>query len=102
MINYSIHLWMLFAGVGLGVFYYGGLWWTLKRLPAARLPALWTLTSFLVRTATVGFGFYVLMAGDGTRVLVALGGFLVSRTILVSWIGPVGRRRHLSGEGSAS
>ena len=45
--------WLLAAvgGALLGLFYYAGLWFTLRRLPEQAHPALWVFGSFIVRLA---------------------------------------------------
>lgn len=67
------------AGLGLGAFFYGGLWWTVQRLPAIRHPAVWMLSSFVLRTGVVMAGLYLLMAGDWRRLALAVGGMLLAR-----------------------
>jgi F1F0 ATPase subunit 2 len=71
------------TGAGIGVFYFGGLWWTVRRLPASRRPGLWTLGSFFVRTGFSLFGFYLVMGGHWERLLISLVGFVLMRGILV-------------------
>ena len=71
------------AGMGAGVFYSGGLWWTVRRLPTARQPALLTLGSFLVRTGLSLAVFYVVSGGHWERILASLLGFMIMRGFLV-------------------
>lgn len=71
------------AGLGLGVFFYGGLWWTVKRLPAAGHPVLLMLASFAVRTAVTVGVMAGLMAGDWRRLAAVLAGFVAMRFFLV-------------------
>ena len=78
----------LAAGMGLGIFYFGGLWLTVRRLPTARQPALLSLLSFFGRLGVVLFGFYLVMGGHWERLLVCLLGFLGARVILVRVWGP--------------
>lgn len=80
----------LAAGMGLGMFYFGGLWLTVRRLPTARWPAFLSLLSFFARLGVVLFGFYLVMGvgGHWERLLVCLFGFLVVRVILVRLWGP--------------
>lgn len=78
----------LAAGIGLGIFYFGGLWLTVRRLPTARWPAFLSLSSFFGRLSVVLFGFYLVMGGHWERLLVCLFGFLVVRVILVRLWGP--------------
>jgi len=73
-----------FAGGGIGVLYFMGLWLTVRRLEDASRPALLTLGSFLGRTAAAVFLFYLLVrGGHWERGLAALVGFIISRLILV-------------------
>lgn len=79
--------WVFAAGMGLGAFFYGGLWWTVKRLPAVRHPGAWMLGSFLLRAGVILVGLNFLMAGDLGRLALAVGGMLVARGLLVSSLG---------------
>ena len=78
----------LAAGIGLGLFYFGGLWLTVRQLPTARRPALLSLCSFFGRLGVVLFGFYLVMDSHWERLLVCLSGFLGIRIILVRLWGP--------------
>jgi len=49
--NFSVYsLLYLFIGLGLGLFYFGGLWLTIKNMNNARSPIVLTLGSFILRT----------------------------------------------------
>ena len=74
----------LVAGLGLGLFYFGGLWLTVRRLGRARSPTLLFAVSFAVRTALVVAGMYLVMGGSWQRVLACLAGFITVRQIMVS------------------
>ncbi len=77
----------LASGIALGVFYFGGLWLTLRRLPTSEHPALLTLGSLLGRSSACFFGFY-LMAGSGLEGLVlSLVGFVAVKVALVRKLG---------------
>ena len=78
----------LVAGLGIGIFYFGGLWLTVRQLTRTRRPAILTLGSFLVRSGVSLLGFYLVMGGRWERLLASLLGFLVARTILVRWWQP--------------
>lgn len=82
-----VWLWVFAAGLGLGAFFYGGLWWTVKRLPAVRHPAAWMLASFLLRAGVSLAGLYWLAAYDLRRLGLALGGWLLARVLLVKRLG---------------
>ncbi|MCF8053450.1 MAG: ATP synthase subunit I [Desulfobacterales bacterium] len=71
------------AGVLIGLFYFSGLWWTVKKLPFRKKPALWVFASLLVRLATALFGFYLAAGGDWMRFLACLTGFIAARMVLV-------------------
>jgi F1F0 ATPase subunit 2 len=72
------------AGAAIGVFYFMGLWFTLKRIKDAKNPGLFTLGSFMGRTAAAVFLFYLLVRGGYWESgLAALAGFIVSRIVLV-------------------
>jgi F1F0 ATPase subunit 2 len=72
----------LAAGVALGAFYFGGLWWTVVRGVAARQPALWFFASLLLRIAVAMLGFYLVAHGSWERLLVCLIGFVIARLIV--------------------
>jgi F1F0 ATPase subunit 2 len=76
------------AGVALGVFYFLGLWWTIRRLSIVRGPALWALASFLLRSGIVLAGFYLVMAGRWQNLLACLAGFTLMRLWLVRRLKP--------------
>lgn len=80
------------AGIGLGVFYFGGLWWTVRRISTAPHPAILSLVSFFGRLGVVLLGFYLLTGGHWGRILVSLLGFLVARGVLVRRWGPEQKR----------
>jgi F1F0 ATPase subunit 2 len=73
------------AGIGISLFYFGGLWWTVRRIQRADQPRLLLATSFLVRTAITMVAFYLLAAGQWQRLLVGILGFFLMRTVLLYW-----------------
>ncbi len=76
------------AGFGLGGFYFGGLWLTVRRLPTARQPALLLMASFLGRMVVVVAGFLVVMQGQWQRAAIALAGFVLARLALIRVLSP--------------
>jgi F1F0 ATPase subunit 2 len=70
------------AGAGLGVLFFGGLWWTVRKALSSRLPALWFLGSLLVRTGVVVTGLYFVSSGDWKRLAACLVGFVAARTVV--------------------
>ncbi len=73
------------AGVLLGAFFFGGLWWTTRTGLSSKRPALWFLGSLLVRTGVVLGGFHVVAGGHWDRLLACLLGFVIAR-VLVTWL----------------
>ena len=73
---------LAFAGVAgglLGVIFFGGLWWTLRRAFASKRPAVWVGASLLLRMACVVGGFILVSSGDWRRLLACLLGFWAAR-----------------------
>ncbi len=73
----------LAAGVLLGVIFFGGLWWTVRKGVTAQYPALWFFGSMLLRMGIVVLGFYLVMGGDWIKLLAGLLGFTVARMIVI-------------------
>ncbi len=69
-------------GIGIGSFYFYGLWWTTRKLPTVNQPGLWTFASFLLRTGVSLVAFYHSMQGQWQRMLVSLLGFLIARALI--------------------
>jgi len=75
------------AGILLGAFYFGGLWWTVRRGVVSRYPALWFSGSMLLRTSIVLVGFYLVGCGDWERLVVCLLGFVMARLLVTLRLG---------------
>jgi F1F0 ATPase subunit 2 len=73
------------AGVLLGAFFFGGLWWTVRRGMLSRRPGIWFMGSMLLRTCAVAAGFYFLLglpasvASGWKTMLAGLLGFIMAR-----------------------
>ena len=76
------------AGLLLGLFYFGLLWLTVRRLDSLPMPALFIAGSFFGRTALCALGFVLIMQGGWQSLLVALLGFLMMRKILARVFAP--------------
>jgi F1F0 ATPase subunit 2 len=70
------------AGVALGSLFFGGLWWTTKRLFTSRRPALLVAGSFLVRMAVVGLGLYFVSNHRWDRGVACAIGLTMARTLV--------------------
>ncbi len=72
----------LIAGIVLGIIFFGGLWWTVRRGLSAQRVALWFFGSLLLRTGIVLGGFYLVCGNDWRRWLAALLGFSIARLVV--------------------
>jgi F1F0 ATPase subunit 2 len=71
------------GGLGIGFFHFGGLWLTVRRLPAVRRPALLVFGSLIGRIVVSALGVFLLMRGQLPRLLACLAGIVVARLVLV-------------------
>jgi len=79
---------MLFGGVLAGLWFFGGLYWTVRRLPRMRRPWLWAMVSFWLRSAVCGAAFYCMAAGGWHNAVIGLMGFLMARGMMVRKLKP--------------
>ena len=75
----------LLAGSVLGAIFFGGLWWTVQRGVVSQRPALWFLSSLLLRTSIVVLGFYFILGDQWQKLLAGLLGFIGAR-LIVTWL----------------
>ena len=75
----------LAAGLMLGVFFFGGLWWTVNKGISSQRPALWFFGSLLLRMSITLLGFYFVGREDWQRWLLCVLGFVLARHI-VKWL----------------
>lgn len=87
--NLNIHsLWYLFIGLGLGLFYFGGLWLTIKNMNQTRAPMILTIGSFIIRTIIILIILiYIARRGEWGNILILLAGLVISRIYLSRKIG---------------
>lgn len=76
------------AGLALGLFYFGGLWLTVRRLTSSKRPGVLMLGSFAVRLSLTLCGFYLVMDGSWERILACMAGFLVTRFVMTRRLAP--------------
>jgi F1F0 ATPase subunit 2 len=69
----------LFAGILLGAFFFGGLWWTIRSRSPSQWSGLLFSASFLLRMTVAVTGFYVVSHGEWRKLLACLVGFLLAR-----------------------
>jgi F1F0 ATPase subunit 2 len=70
------------AGLLLGAFFFGGLWWTVKRGVSSQRPARWFFGSMLLRMTIILVGFYFVGHENWKRWLLCLLGFVVARLVV--------------------
>ena len=70
------------AGFSLGAFFFGGLWWTVKRGVSSQRPALWFFGSILLRMSITLAGFYFVGRENWKRWLLCLLGFVLARLVV--------------------
>jgi F1F0 ATPase subunit 2 len=73
------------AGGLLGAIFFGGLWWTVRKGVSSSRPALWFLSSGLLRMSIVLAGFYFVSGGQWKRLVACFVGFIVAR-VVVTWL----------------
>lgn len=66
------------AGSLIGALFYGGLWWTVRRVRAG-VAGLWLVGSFLVRATIALAGLYAVARGGGYAPAACFAGFLAGR-----------------------
>jgi F1F0 ATPase subunit 2 len=74
-----------FAGAALGVMFFGGLWWTVRKGVSSKEPARWFAGSLLLRTAIALPGVYFVSGGHWQRLLPCLVGFMMAQ-LGVTWM----------------
>jgi len=70
------------AGMALGMFFFGGLWFTIKKAINAKIPAIWFFISFFLRVSIVLIGFYYISTGGWQQLIICLVGFIIARFLV--------------------
>ena len=78
-------------GAGLGLLYFGGLYWTLRSLPGKPHPAARLGLSFILRTLIALFGFWLIIQKDVCAFFFTIGSFFLMRLYLTRKLGAAGR-----------
>jgi F1F0 ATPase subunit 2 len=73
--------WAALAGVALGAMFFGGLFWSVRKVMTTRRPAVWMFASLLSRMGLVLGGFYVVCRADGVRWAACAAGFVLARVV---------------------
>ena len=78
------------AGAVLGAFFFGGLWWTVRKGLSSTQPAFWFFGSLLLRMSVALMGFYLIARGHWERLVLCLVGFIIARLIVTLMTRPSG------------
>ena len=76
------------AGLLLGTLFFGGLWFTVKKMVNARMPAILVISSFIFRVGITLVGFYYISLGNWRRLLICVLGFIIARYAVVHFTRP--------------
>ena len=90
----------LLAGLLLGVFFFVGLWWTVRKIESSKHVALLFLSSMLLRTSVVILGFYFILGDNWHRLLAGLLGFIIARIIVTRLTRDVSQAKNTMAAGS--
>jgi F1F0 ATPase subunit 2 len=74
------------TGLLLGVFFFGGLWWTIRKGLSSKHPAVLFFGSLFLRTGLVLGGFRLVSGAKWEPLLISLLGFLTARWIVKYFI----------------
>jgi F1F0 ATPase subunit 2 len=73
------------VGVVLGLLFFGGLWWTVRKCMTSDRAGAWMLGSLLLRMGIAMGGFYLVSNGQLQPLLACLAGFFSAR-LAVTWL----------------
>ncbi len=88
------------AGLLLGGIFFGGLWWTVRKLVDSDMSPVWFLASFLLRMGITLGGFYLCALGSWESLTACLLGFITARIIVTRLTKP--SERPISGRQESS
>jgi len=74
---------VLLGGSSLGFLFFGGLWFTSKKMLTSKKPVLWYLGSLFIRVGLTLLGFYYIGQNDFKYMMICLLGFISTRFIVI-------------------
>lgn len=78
-----IYCLVLFAGFLLGIFFFGGLWWSTRKAITSKFPVLWFVGSLLIRLSVTVLVIYFVSRNHWERMLLCLLGFVIARAVII-------------------
>ncbi|OPL09561.1 MAG: hypothetical protein AVO33_00255 [delta proteobacterium ML8_F1] len=73
-----------FGGIVLGIIFFGGLYWSVNKLPTMKHPGLLMVVSMLLRMAILLGGLYFVMAGELKNLLAAVVGVILVKFVMIA------------------
>ncbi len=77
----------LLGGLIIGVFFFSGLWITIRRVEHMQRPGIILFASSMTRLVVALAGFYLLAWGRWERLLIAVIGFMLARMVMIRSLG---------------
>ena len=78
-----IYLLVAITGLFLGIFFFGGLWWTTRKGVSSKYPVIWFLGSIVIRLGVTILVLYYVSQHHWERMLICLAGFIIARYIVL-------------------
>lgn len=79
----------LVGGAGIGLFHFGGLWWTVRRIGERKHPAAFLLASHLLRTGLTVLLLHFVAGDAWGRLAAAVAGLLIVRRVMTRRFGTI-------------
>ncbi|MFO7965833.1 MAG: ATP synthase subunit I [Desulfobacterales bacterium] len=78
-------------GICIGLFYYGGLYWTVCRMVGSKRAVFFSISSFFFRLAVFLAAVYVIFDGRINRLFWILAGFFSARILMIKMVSKTGK-----------
>lgn len=101
MNEYLIYFLAFAGGLALGFFYFGTLWLSINVVKNKSKTALWLFFSFILRIVITIAGLYFIFGDNLVRIILAMIGFIIARTILIKSLGEAKTKLKKGGTDSA-
>ena len=75
-----------FAGIILGILFFGGLWLTIQKGMRTKYPSLVFMASFVLRISVTLAGFYFVCSNSWEKMITCLAGFIIARMIITRYV----------------
>ena len=73
-------------GLGIGLIYFGGLYWSTEKIESVKSPAFLMVGSMIIRMAILLFGLYYLAQSGYQSILAGFIGIMMVRFIMVYYV----------------